>query len=72
MVIQSDSKLYKVIDSFTTMEQIVKAADSEEHGCRQGLGTLAAAMLPTQVLVTLETIQHLSTLFNIKDGYPVS
>ena len=29
IVVQSDSELYKVIDSFTTLEQIVEVADSE-------------------------------------------
>ena len=35
MIVQSDSKLYKIIDSFTTMEQIVEAADIA------GLGVLS-------------------------------
>ena len=73
MAVQSDSKLYKIIDSFTTMEQIVQAAENllrvED----------AAANVPRpwrqpccllRYFVTLEMVQHLLTLFNIKDGYP--
>ena len=32
MVIQSDSELHKIIDSFITMKQIVKAADNPLSG----------------------------------------
>ena len=74
MVTQSDSQLYKIIDSFTTMEQIVKAADNPPSGtwlppkCR-GLGDSNVASsgtcYPGDGSTPLNLVQHQGWLSSV-------